>query len=331
MERHHCHGLSNRFPRSWRSSRGQCFSDRSYPLTVTTSFHADQVRFIVMCGTTQRRVTDPGVTRFSQMFSSKICFVALALPTFLAAQSTTSSVISNIDLSRPFSTSEPCRFIANQGPPVAGDDTASGDEEPGRIQLCLQSAPSAPCHPQLLTALRAASSDDDYFTQPHYLNAVKIVYPRGSTDPPLLFVQTASLHSGDGNQVVLTQVLTYENSQNRFVRIYQYTTGRNHNEEVRYIGTGRLRGDIISVDPADNAPYGYWVTANVLTPQYAYKTMLRYRSATHYGDNNPLAVIDSEMPNIQQRLGYWKPGMALPLPSGACPRPRLIHMELWCN
>jgi hypothetical protein len=58
---------------------------------------------------------------------------------------------------------------------------------------------------------------------------------------------------------------------------------------------------------------------------------LRYRSATHYGDNNSLAVIDSEMPNIERHLGYWKSGMALPLPSGACPRPRLIRMELWCN
>jgi hypothetical protein len=126
-------------------------------------------------------------------------------------------------------------------------------------------------------------------------------------------------------------VLAYENSQNRFVRIYQYTTGTNNNEEVRYIGSGRLQGDIISVDPTENAPYGYWVTVNVLTPQYTYKTVPRYRSATHYGDNNPLAVIDSEMPNIQRRLGYWNSGMALPLPSGACPRPRLIRMELWCN
>ena len=284
-----------------------------------------------MCGATKRRVTKLGVTRISQMFRSKICVVALALPTILAAQSTTLSVISNIDLSKPFSTGEPWRFIAKQGPPVSGDETASGDEQPGRIQLCLQETPSAPCDPQLLTALYAASSADDYSAQPHYLDAVKIVYPRGSTDPPLLFVQTASLQSANGNQVVLTQVLAYENSQKRFARVYQYTTGRNNNQEVRYIGTGRLRGDIISVEPTENAPYGYWVTVNVLTPQYTYKTLLRYRSATHYGDNNPLAVIDSEMPNIQQRLGYWKSGMALPLPSGACPTPRLIHMELWCN
>jgi len=247
------------------------------------------------------------------------------------ADSVEGAVISNIDLSRPFSTHEAWRFIATQGPPLSGDDTASGGEEPGRIQLCLRATPSAPCNPQLLNALRTASSAKDDFTQPHYLNAVKIVFPRGRADQPLLFVQTASLHAGNSSQLVLTQVLAYENSQNRFTRIYQYTTGTNNNDEVRYISSGRLKGDIISVVPTENAPYGYWVIVNALTSQYTYKTVLRYRSATHYGDNNPLAVIDSEMPNIEQRLGYWKPGMALPLPSGACPRPRLIRMELWCN
>jgi hypothetical protein len=253
---------------------------------------------------------------------------ALAAATVLAAQSTTSSVISNIDLSGPFSTREAWRFVATQGPPVDG---LYDEKEPGEIQLCLRAAPSEPCDPQLLNALRADSSPNDSYTQAHYLDAVKIVYPRGSADQPLLFVQTASLHAGNGSQLVLTQVLAYENSQNRFVRIYQYTTGTNNNDEVRYISSGRLKGDVISVDPTENAPYGYWVTVNVLTPQYTYKTVLRYRSATHYRDNNPLPVIDSEMPNIEQRLGYWKSGMALPLPSGACPRPRLIRMELWCN
>lgn len=255
--------------------------------------------------------------------------VTLALATVVAAQTITSTVISNIDLSKPFSTREAWRFIATQGPPV---DTASGlGKESGEIQLCLRAAPSVPCDPQLLNALDTASNANGVATQPHYLKAVKIVYPRGSADQPVLFVQTASMHGGDGSQLVLTQVLAYDNSQSRFLRIYQYTTGTNENEEVRYISSGRLKGDIISVDPTENAPYGYWVTVNVLTPQSTYKTVLRYRSATHYGDNNHLAVIDSEMPNIEQRLGYWKPGMALPLPSGACPRPRLIRMELWCK
>jgi hypothetical protein len=255
---------------------------------------------------------------------------ALAPATAVAAESIPSSVISNIDLSGPFATREAWRFIATQGPPV-GEDDPSGMKEPGEIQLCLRAAPSAPCDPQLQSAVRATSNTDDPFAQPHYLNVVKIVYPHGDLGQPLLFVQVGSLHSGDGDQEVSTQILAYENSQNHFMRVYQYTTGRNNNEEVRYISTDILRGDIISVDPTENAPFGYWVTVNVLTPQYTYKTVLRYRSATRYGDGNPLAVIDSEMPSIEQRLGYWKPGAALPLPSDPCPKPRLIRMELWCR
>jgi hypothetical protein len=228
------------------------------------------------------------------------------------------TVISNIDLSRPFATREAWRFVATQGPPVYG---LYDEKEPGQIQLCLRMAPSTPCGPELNT--------EDI---PHYLNAVKIVYPRGPADKPLLLVQTAGLHGGNGSQLESTQMLAYESSQNRFVRVYQYAAGRrNNNGEVRYISSGRLKGEIISAVPTENAPYAYWVTVNALTPQYTYTAVLRYRSATHYGDHNPLSVIDSEMPNIEQRLGYWKPGMALPLPPGGCPIPRLIRMELWCN
>jgi hypothetical protein len=241
------------------------------------------------------------------------------------------AVISNIDLSGPFKTPTAWHFIATQGPPVPGVSPSSGEDEPGQIRLCLRAALSPSCDPQLQTRLRSASFADDPFAQPHYLDAVKIVYPLGPADRPLLFVQTRSVFSGDSDRVVLTQVLAYENSKNSFVRIYQSTIGGNRNQEVRYISSGRLKGDLISVEPTENAPYGYWVTVNALTPQYTYKTVLHYRSATHYGDNNPLAVIDSEMPNIEQRLGFWKSGMPLPLPSGACPRPRLIRMELWCN
>jgi hypothetical protein len=62
-----------------------------------------------------------------------------------------------------------------------------------------------------------------------------------------------------------------------------------------------------------------------------FKEVLRYRSATQYGDGNPLAVIDSEMPNMAQRLGLWKPGAPMPLPARACPKPHLVRMALWCE
>ena len=239
------------------------------------------------------------------------------------ANSAEKTVISNLDLSGPFATRKPWRFVATQGPLAVGA-SGSGADEPGEIQLCLRATPSDPCDPRL------QSAPANYDSPPHYL-AAEILYPRGRAVKPLLFVQTHSVHGGNGSQLVFTQMLAYENTQDRFVRIYQYATGTNGNQEVRFIGSGRLQGDIISVDPTENAPYGYWVTVNVLTQQYTYKTALRYRSATRYGDGNPLAVIDSEMPNIEQRLGYWKSGMALPVPTVNCLKPRLIRMELWCN
>ncbi|MDG6719271.1 hypothetical protein QCE92_13960, partial [Staphylococcus aureus] len=52
---------------------------------------------------------------------------------------------------------------------------------------------------------------------------------------------------------------------------------------------------------------------------------------TGYGDGNPLAVIDSEMPETLRRLKLWQPGSPLPLPEHPCPRPRLVAQVLWCT
>jgi hypothetical protein len=63
--------------------------------------------------------------------------------------------------------------------------------------------------------------------------------------------------------------------------------------------------------------------------------VLRYRSATLYNDGNPLAVIESEMPNIERRLGLWKPGQR-PYPNFGsndkpCLRPDAMSSRLWCG
>jgi len=87
---------------------------------------------------------------------------------------------------------------------------------------------------------------------------------------------------------------------------------------------------VISAEPQEHLPYGYWITVNALTPAYTYRQVLRYPSATIYNDGNPLGVIDSEMPNILRRLGLWHPGMSLPVPPH-CPKPHLVRTELWCR
>ena len=144
-----------------------------------------------------------------------------------------------------------------------------------------------------------------------------------------------SLYSGDGDQVVATQLVAYDVRQDAFRRVYARSTGHNNNQEVRFVTAGPLRGSVISVEPQDHLPYGYWIVVERLSPAGAYRQALRYRSATLYNDGNSLAVIDSEMPSIERRLGLWRPGMLLPTPdtSGGkpCPKPSMRHAELWCG
>ncbi|MGZ3375356.1 MAG: hypothetical protein ACXU8S_02050 [Phenylobacterium sp.] len=175
----------------------------------------------------------------------------------------------------------------------------------------------------------AEPRDPDW--SPRYLLAAAPVYPQGRKAAALFEIVTASQHSGDGDQIVVTELLRYDHSRDAFRRIYLHSAPHNHNEEVRFITDGPLRGAVISAEPAGAAPFGYWVTVNRFTPARAYRQALRYRSATRYNDGNPLAVIDSEMPNLQQRLGLWKPGAPLPLPTDKpCPSPHLKRSELWC-
>lgn len=241
------------------------------------------------------------------------------------------AVIVSTDLSKPFHTRSPWRFTATQGravpDPIIGGVT--GDKVPGDILVCLRRR-GGPCETALQATLRPPSPND-YFVVPHYLDTAQIVHPRGMSAEPLLVVRMASIMSGDGDQLVRTQVLAYRPTSDRFARIYDFVSGQNNNQEVRYIRSGRLRGDIISVEPTENAPYGFRVTVNTLAPDYSYRQILHYQSATRYGDSNTLAVIDSEMTNIEQRLGLWRPGDSLPLPASPCPRPRLVRMELWCK
>jgi hypothetical protein len=175
-----------------------------------------------------------------------------------------------------------------------------------------------------------AGSSADW--EPHYLKLSQPVYPNGKTAAPLLQLVTASLHAGDGGQVVVTQLLKYDLEHDAFERIYVHATGTNNNQEVRFIIDGPLRGSVISAEPTSDAPYGYWITVSRFTPARIYHEAIRYRSATRYNDGNALAVIDAEMPNIEQRLGLWRSGSPLPLPQdGQCPKPNLKHMELWCQ
>lgn len=245
-----------------------------------------------------------------------------------AAPSLGDRQIASIDLSKPFAARSPWRFTATQGPEIRDDYFGN---IPGAITPCISKASAGPCSPDLVKVLRV-SPDDDPFSQPHYLQDARIVHPEGNPGRALLLVRLASQQSINGDQRVALQLLAYDRAHDRFAPVFAQTTGRNNNQELRYVFYGQLKGMVITAEPTSGAPFGYWITVHRLTPAFTYRQLLRFRSATRYGDGNSLAVIDSEMPNIRQRLGLWHPGEPLPLPmSGGCAKPQLKQGALWCN
>jgi hypothetical protein len=234
-------------------------------------------------------------------------------------------VTSSIDLSQSLGAKSNWRFMALQGRDTT--DPVMADPIPGKIRLCVTRDDGASCYPGLDHLLRLPSGDDSY-SDPRYLIEARIVRPRA--DRPLLLMQVASQHSLNGDQRLATVVLAYDQEQGSFTPVYEKQVNKNNNQEIRYIADGPLMGAIISAEPTDDAPFGFWITVDRLGPTGGYKQVLRFRSATRYDDHNPLAVIDSEMPGILLRLGIWRPGMKLPLPADKCAKPHLIGQELWC-
>jgi hypothetical protein len=245
-----------------------------------------------------------------------------------AAPAPVSSIIVNMDLSKSFATRSLWHLVGVQGPQIADDAVGP---VPGKIQLCLQRNPGRRCDIAVEGMPDPIGSARKEEEGAHFLDSAQTVYPRGKSLAPLLSIRTSSYPSFNGNQGEYTQIFAYRRTTDSFERIYKFVSGHNENEETRFMSSGRLRGDIVTAVPTDNAPFGYWVTVNRLGADYEYRQVLRYRSATRYGDNNEMPVIDSEMPNIQRRLGLWRPGMPLPLPARGCAKPRLIKAELWCG
>jgi hypothetical protein len=266
--------------------------------------------------------------RSGAIFVAAIAAVVIVFGSAASAALVATKTISAIDLTKPFGARSAWRFTATQRP-----DQPNRDEGPipGIITLCLKRALDRACSPAL--AQMAPPPDPSYVSmwEPRQLFVARIVYPRGRSAPPLLLTRTGGSIGYDGSQPIFTQLLAYRREGDRFESVFRQVVGRNTNPEVRFINAGALRGDVVVAEPTENAPFGYWITVHRLSPSYRYRPILRYRSATMYGDENPLAVIDSEMPNIQQRLGLWRPDRPLPLPAKGCPKPRLVKMELWCS
>jgi len=248
--------------------------------------------------------------------------VISALPTSTGKNA---KVIDTVDLTRPFGTPMQWTFAAAILPGFHFDGADENPVDGGALARCFVDRLTPHC------SYGNLKSDADRFGTPVELYAARVVFGGANDTDPLMLIKSAGPHSGNGGHAIHTDLYAYDRQSNRFVEVFSNRTGSNNNQETRFIEGGTLRGDIVVAEPTSSAPFGFWISLYVKNPTNSnFRRSLRYRSATRYGDGNHLAVIDSDMASILQRLGLWKPGDPLPAPSG-CAHAILRRGEVWCQ
>jgi len=236
-------------------------------------------------------------------------------------------VISHIDLTRPFETKTQWTFVAVQ----EDAQLPTRIEDQGPILVCLVKASSPDCSEEFY---EPTDGEQPWSNSPYLLLASRVVYVRQNQSNPLLLVQVCGAQSFNGNCEIVTALYKYDRGADHFIRVFQNATGRNNNQATRFVERGPLQGDVIVDYPTEHAPYTFWIEVYRANKSSSYVQILRYRGRTGYGDGNPLAVADSEMPEILRRLGLWQPGDALPVPDRlpqGCSDLFMRDSEEWCK
>lgn len=239
-------------------------------------------------------------------------------------------IISHIDLAKPFQTLAPWTLVVaeDEGQPPSQIAVLEGH---GPIFVCLVKAIAPDCTQRFY---RHVGDEHKSFDTPFHLLASSVVYASRDASRPLLLVKVCGAESTNGNCGIATALYRYDRRTDAFSGVFLNVTGRNNNEATRFVEHGPLQGDVIVDYPTEHAPYTYWIEVYGPRKSGRYVRILRYRGHTGYGDGNPLAVADSEMPEILRLLGLWKPGDPLPLPAHlpqGCNHLFIRNGEEWCK
>jgi hypothetical protein len=245
----------------------------------------------------------------------------------------TPKIISHVDLTKAFHTKTPWALVAGKEPEREAADK-NPFQEPGAVSLCFAHNGSVDCSEKVFADhMKQYISRDREERLFYELLISAIVYSGPGKTRPLLMLRTCTAHSVNGNCGVSTFLFDYDRKEDRFYDVFFNVTGRNNNEETRFIESGPLIGNIIVAYPTDNAPFTYWIEVYKRKGSSEFERSLRYRGKTVYGDGNSLAVIDSEMPETLRRLKLWARGQALPVPHDLPAGCKLIMRKgvEWCE
>ncbi len=252
-----------------------------------------------------------------------------------------SKVIAHVDLTRPFDTKSQWTLVIGKQPDEESTATDGLGEPVGAVSVCFVKDAVPNCSDAVfLEKCREQKVAVVPGERPFYeLSASKLVYPGpGKT---LLMIKASTRSGANGSHGIFTVLFDYDRKADGFRVGFFNVTGSNGNQETRFIETGPLLGAVLVADPYGGAPpptrvnpYGYSVEVYKRDAAGRYARVLAYRGRTSYGDGNPLAVIDSEMPETLHRLGLWKPGDVLSVPlrmPAGCTRLVMRKGVEWCE
>ena len=247
-----------------------------------------------------------------------------------------SKVITHLDLTQPFQTKSRWTLVAAKQPDEESSATDGLGEPEGAISLCFVENNEPDCSEEMFLArFREEKLSFVSGTGPFYeLFASDIVFAGPGRTLPLLRIKSCTTRGANGNCGVSTFLFAYDRTAERFRVVFFNMMGRNNNQEARFVENGHVLGSVIVAYPTNDAPFTYFVEVYKRVSDGDYSQVLRYRGNTRYGDGNPLAVIDSEMPETLRRLGLWKEGDALPVPPRMPQRCTRLVMRKgveWCE
>jgi hypothetical protein len=247
-----------------------------------------------------------------------------------------SKVIAHLDLTRPFQTKSRWSLVAAKQPDEESSAEDGAGNRRGAISLCFVENHEPDCSEEMFLAkYREEKISFDSKPGPFYeLFASDVVFSGPGRTLPLLRIKSCTIGGANGNCGVSTFLFAYDRNAERFRVVFFNMMGRNNNQEARFVENGPLLDSVIVAYPTNDAPFTYFVEVYKRMSDSEYSRMLRYRGNTRYGDGNPLAVIDSEMPGTLRRLGLWKTGDALPVPPRmprGCTRLVMRKGVEWCE
>lgn len=247
-----------------------------------------------------------------------------------------SKVIVHLDLTQTFQTKSRWSLVVAKQPDEESSVTDGVGDRMGAVSFCFVENDEPDCSEEMFLAKYREAKVSFVSGEPafHELIASDVVFSGPGRTLPLLKIKSCMNRGANGNCGVSTFLFAYDRKAERFRVVFFNMMGRNNNQETRVVENGPLLGSVIVAYPTSDAPFTYFVEVYKRTSDSDYPLALRYRGHTGYGDGNPLAVIDAEMPETLRRLGLWKIGDALPVPPrmpGGCTRLVMRKGVEWCE